>query len=85
MQTLKLTEPVTFAGETITELKLRRPKAKDLRSLPAEPKPGDLLDIAARLSGHTHHVIDELCVEDAVRLLEIVGNSFGSGLKIGEN
>lgn len=80
---LKLKEPVTYGSEIISELKIRKPKAKDIRKLPQNPSTGDILDLAGRLCGHPPSVIDELSIEDVGDLLEIVGNFMQPGQKTG--
>lgn len=71
-RSVKLREPIQFGSETITELTLRKPKAKDFRNMPAEPNVGDLLNLAGRLSGQPPSVIDELGVDDMLEVLGIV-------------
>lgn len=78
-KTLKLKEPVQFGSETIAELTLRKPKAKDFRKMPAAPGVGDLLDLAARLAAQPPSVIDELCVEDMEAVLDAVSGFMPSG------
>lgn len=74
-----LKEPISFGSETVVELKLRPPKAKDFRRLPLELKLGDLLDLAGQLSGQPKAVIDELGVDDLARVMEVVGNFVPGG------
>lgn len=81
--TIKLQKPVHHGSETISELVVQRPKAKHLRMLPAQPKTGDVLDLAAKLCGQPPSVIDELEMEDTSALLEVVGNFMEPGQKIG--
>ncbi len=77
--TVKLKEPIPFGSETIAELTLRKPKAKDFRRMPMNPGVGDLLDLAGQLSGQPKVVIDELGAEDMHEVLERVGDFFPSG------
>ena len=77
--TVKLREPIPFGSETITELTLRKPKAKDFRRMPMSPGIGDLLDLAGQLSAQPKAVIDELGPEDMQEVLERVGDFFPSG------
>jgi hypothetical protein len=81
--TLKLKESIQQGTEQISELLVRKPKAKDIRKLPADPKTGDILDLAGRLCGQPPSVIDELCMEDTMELLDIVGNFIQPGQKTG--
>lgn len=81
---LKLKESVKHGSELISQLEIQRPKAKHIRALPAEPKTGDLLDLAGKLCGQVPSVIDELSIPDAMALLEIVGNFMEPGQKTGK-
>lgn len=74
-----LKEPISFGSETITELSLRRPKAKDFRRLPMEPGMGDLLDLAGALARQPKPVMDELGIEDMTSVLEVVGGFMPGG------
>lgn len=67
---ITLKHPFDFGSETIESIELRRPKGKDLRTLPAEPNTGDILNLAAKLGGVTPSVIDEMDAED---VMEVVG------------
>lgn len=80
-KTLKLKEPIQFGSETITELRFRAPKAKDLRPLPAEgPKTqGDSIDLAGRLCGQPSVVMDELGLEDLAEVSSIIEAFMPSG------
>lgn len=82
---LKLSEPIQWGSELISELEVKRPKAKHVRGLPQDPKAGDLLDLAAALCGQTPRVIDELCIEDMNRLLEVVGSFLSSSRETGSS
>lgn len=73
MTTIPLKEPIKFGTETIPELVLRPPKAKDFRKFPASPTTGDMLDLAGQLAGQPKQVIDELGVDDMMRVLEEIG------------
>jgi hypothetical protein len=83
-----LLEPVkvTYKGpngereETITEVKLRRPKGKDLRIM--DRHEGNIakgMAMVARLSGLDDHVIDELDGEDLMVLLDRVAGFLPDG------
>ncbi len=76
MTTITLQEPIKWGSETITELTLRKPKAKDLRRFPTQPTTGDILDLAATLSGRPSAVIDELDVPDMLEICEVIGKRF---------
>lgn len=64
MSTIKLKHPIEWGSETVSELTLRRPKAKDLRKFPAEPTQGDILDLAGALAGREKSFMDELDISD---------------------
>jgi Phage tail assembly chaperone proteins, E, or 41 or 14 len=80
---MKLRDPIKNGSELISALQIRKPKAKDIRSLPGDPKTGDILDLAGRLCGQPPSVIDELSIEDCSELLDIVGNFMVPGQKTG--
>lgn len=81
--TVVLKEPITFGTELVSELRLRRPRAKDFRRLPMAPSIGDMLDLSGALANQPKAVIDELGVEDMGKVLEVVGDFFGGGLGSG--
>lgn len=84
-KTLKLRQPITWGSDVISELEVKTPKAKHVRNLPAEPKAGDLLDLAASLCGQTPRMIDELSIADMNALLEVVGSFLSDGRETGSS
>lgn len=80
---IKLKVPVQHGSTTIEVLTIRKPKAKDLRPMPAAPKFGDLLDLAAVLCGQPASVMDKLEVEDAMEVTGVVGGFFPDFLPTG--
>ncbi len=79
-----LTNPVKFGEETIAKLEFRRPRGRDFRELKGMDSPvGAMLDMAACLAGVSAKVIDELCVEDTIAVLEVMGSFFPSSLQTG--
>lgn len=82
---LKLKEPIHYGSEVITELEIRKPKAKDMRVLPQNPSTGDIIDLAGRLCAQPASVMDELGIEDLTQLMEIVGGFLGHGQKTGQS
>jgi hypothetical protein len=73
--TLTLTKPVVRGSTEITELVMRKPKARDLRLLPLDLKSasmGALFDLAAMLCGQPPSVIDDLEAEDSIKLIDMV-------------
>lgn len=82
--TLILKKPIKLSEtESVTELNIREPKAKDFRDLPMQPTMGDILDFAAKLCGQRPAVIDELGVDDMLALSEAVTVFMPAGLEIG--
>lgn len=65
-RTHRLHTPIAFGSETISELHLREPKAKDMRGMPADglKTMDQVLTLVSRLSGQPEVVIDELSIED---------------------
>lgn len=73
VKTLKLSEPIQNGSETITELRIRKPKAGDMRRIPAGNQTvGHGLDLLGSLSGQPKHVIDELSLEDMEAAMEVI-------------
>jgi len=81
---IKLETPINFGSEKITELRLRKPIAKDFRDMPLEPNVGDLLDVTAKLSGQAPSVIDQLDSIDLTEVLTVVGKFMRRGQPTGE-
>jgi hypothetical protein len=80
----KLAEPVAQGSETISELSVREPRAKDLRKFPTQAKNlGEMLDFAAHLVAQPPSVIDQLCLADAMGLFEVIMSFLPDGLKTG--
>lgn len=71
--TVKLHLPFDFGERRVETLKIRRPKAKDLRKMPAEKIAlGDMLDLIGRLTAEPKPLIDEIEVKDVTLLSEVV-------------
>jgi hypothetical protein len=81
--TIKLKVPIRFGTENISELTFVDPKAKHFRDLPLEPKVGDLLDVASKLTGQPPSVLGELDPADLGEVLSHVGKSVEGGLATG--
>jgi len=73
---IKLKVPIQHGTSSIEVLTIRKPKAKELRPIPLQPNYGDLLNLAAVLSGQPASVIDKLEVEDAMEVIGVVGGFF---------
>lgn len=71
---IELKYPVTISGMTIEKLEIRKPKAKDFRSLNLDKPMSAMLDLAANLAGVPERAIDEIDgIEDLPKVLEVVG------------
>ncbi len=81
---LKLSEPIKFGEETVHELHFRKPKARDLKVMKGKGGVGDVLALAAQLCDQPPSMIDELCIDDTMEVVEIVGNFMGAGRRTGE-
>ena len=82
---IKLAEPIEHGSEVITEMVVKRPKGRHLRSLPADPSTGDMLDFAVRLAGYPPSVADDLDIDDVAQLIEAVADFLPSSLVTGGN
>lgn len=74
MQKFTLKEPIKQGSEIISELEMRKPKAKDFRGMSMNPDVGALLDLAGKLCAQPKSVMDELGVEDMKVILQAVGD-----------
>lgn len=83
MTKIKLKHPIQYGSETIHELDMRRPKAKDLRGLPIKMEMDHMLTLAGRCSAQPDSVINELDFEDMMSVVEVLGNFIGSSLPTG--
>ncbi|MEQ5770004.1 phage tail assembly protein [Halomonas sp. H33-56] len=82
---VKLDQPIEHGSDTIRELVIRRPKAKDFRELPADPGMGDILSFAGDLASQPPSVIDELDVADMLKVVDAVGKFIPGGQATGGN
>jgi hypothetical protein len=82
---LKLKAPIQFGSDKIESLTFREAKAKDFRDMPITPKIGDLLNVAAKLSGQPPSVIDLLSPGDMTEVLTLMGEFMGPGPATGES
>lgn len=82
--TVTLAEPIQFGTERIDALTFRRPKAKDFRAFPMDPKFGDILDLAGKLAAQPKAVMDELGVEDLGKVMDLVGSFVPGGHATGQ-
>jgi hypothetical protein len=78
---IQLTHPVKWGNELINVLVFREVIAKDLRSIKLNSMQfGDILDLAAKLSGHPPSVLDQLSMADVGRVVENVGERLNLGV-----
>lgn len=76
----KLTNPIKWGNEIISELVFREIVAKDLRSIKLSSMQfGDILDLAAKLSGHPPSVLDQLSMADVTGVVQNVGERLNLG------
>ena len=69
-----LRKTIARGSETITELRFRKVKAKDLRTLPLDGRTfGHVLDVVGKLCGQPSDVIDEISDEDLQEVSSIAG------------
>lgn len=73
---LKLQNPLQEGSEVIHELVFQPLKAKDLRKISTTPEMGDFLKLVSISTGVVPSQIDELCLEDAMRAIEVVSSFF---------
>jgi hypothetical protein len=77
---LKLENPIKWGNEFIETIVFRDVIAKDLRTLKLNAiQFGDILDLAAKLTGHPPSVMDQLSISDAGRVVEQVGKLLDLG------
>jgi len=81
--TVPLSEPISWGEETISELVLKRPKAKDIEHLSADPTLKELLTVAQKCSRQPKRVIDDLDAEDAMAVVDAVADFLDGGQKTG--
>lgn len=70
MKTFKLSEPITVDGETFSELKLRKPKGRDMRLMPTDTENvGTMYPFLASICDIPETVIDAMDGGDVMRLM----------------
>jgi hypothetical protein len=83
MTTLDLRVPVNFGTESITQLKIRRPKFKDVYGLPLTLGYTELGQLLEKLTNQPKIVIEELDMIDAKPAMRIVADFLADGQEIG--
>lgn len=87
MSTIEITlsQPIEWGGESIAVLRLRRPKAKDFRTLKNMELPFSMmLDFAAELSDLPSAAIDLLDVDDVPKLVAVISGFLGTSQGTGK-
>ena len=82
---IKLSEPVEFGKDVITELVIQQPRAADVKHLGDITKlsQSDLQGLVSRLSGRPSQVIDKLCLADVFAAENAVADFLLAGLPTG--
>ena len=78
METIKLQYPISAEGNTVTEIKLRRPKVADLRKMGMRTKDeiGQSLALISDLAELPPEAIDDLDAADYKVVGEVIGRFF---------
>lgn len=78
MFTIKLSKPIQAHGETVAELKLREPIAKDLRSLPigGSTTVGDMIPVLSSIAGIPPSSVDQMVPADLFEALAYISPFF---------
>lgn len=85
IHTIKLREPVQNGSETVSELKFRKPKAKDFRGVKIhDTSMGDFLDVASKCCAQPIHIMDSLSVPDMMEVNAYMGEFFAAGRETGK-
>lgn len=83
-RTVPLSEPVTFEGREITEIRIAKPKVKDLKRMNAALEGiTDRLDqgvvMASALTGYPVEMIEDLDTDDFTAVSEVIADFFPKG------
>lgn len=82
---LTLVTPVKFGSETITELTIKKPRAKEMRVMPAgKPTMDDMLNLLGKCAAQPTPVIDALEIEDMTAAIEVIGGFLPSSPQTGD-
>lgn len=85
VKTITLKHPVTVGGITVTELNLKRLKAKHMKGIGANADPmAAAIKIVSKLSGQLEVVIDELDIEDLQEVSSYIESFIDLGLPTGK-
>lgn len=83
--TYELIYPFEFGKTSVTEIVMRRPKAKDIEHMSTSPTFKELMIVASKISANPKPMIDMIDGEDALAIAEVVGDFLDSGRKTGED
>lgn len=72
-RTIKLSEPVEWGSETITQVVLKPPRGKHVKGISIPPTLSEIIRIASKISGVSSAVFDEMSSEDIFAIAEAVG------------
>lgn len=68
-----LKQPIKIGSETIKELNFEEPRAEHFWDMGLNPNLGDLMKVAAKMTGTMEAEIKKLSFEDMMGVAEIVG------------
>ncbi len=74
-----LQDPFDFGDRRVEKFTLRAPRAKDMRDLPIDLKIGNLMDLAAKLSGTEKAIFNEMSARDAMHMVGEVSSFLAPG------
>jgi len=80
----KLRYPIEWGSEMITEIKISRPKGKDIDHIKGEPSMKDNIRTASNCSKQPISVFKEMDGSDLISICEIVGDFLADGREIGD-
>jgi hypothetical protein len=83
-KTVRLSDPITWEGREITEIKLAKPRVKDLKRMQAslvgvEDRLDQGIAMAAALTGLPVEAIEELDTDDFTAISEVIADFFPKG------
>jgi hypothetical protein len=84
MKKIKLSSPIQYGTELISELEVSPPKAKHMRGMALQMGMDDMLTLASRCTAQPPSVIDELSFNDLTAVMEVLGNFLGSSPPTGK-
>ena len=79
----KLKDPFEHAGVNYDMLTFKPLKGKHIKKIGTDPNLGDLLGIAAKVTGTPDFVFDEMSARDCMGAAEIIGDFLTDGQETG--